>query len=284
MGSLKTFAVAGLLTALSVPALAADLMPAPVLAPVPVDVGGGWYLRGDVGVGALDLRRTEAIDVSSPPAPYAYNRLEDRVENQVFVGGGVGYQFNGWLRADFTAEYRFPTHWHLNAEDTTPGYATGGYNLTSGKFSSVVGLANAYLDLGTWGGVTPFIGAGIGFAHHMFGAVSDHGFGAYAGGYGYGGEYDKTSLAYAAHAGIAYSLSPNAKIEIAYRYLNMGDAQSGTVACVPGCSPDLRTVYRLKELESHDIKVALRWALGGPVAAPVFAEAPVMQAPIVRKY
>ena len=287
MGSLKTFALAGLLSAVSSAAFAADLLPAPVLAPqpVPVEVSSGWYLRGDVGVGALDLRGTNAVDVSTPAVPYVYDRLQDQVGDQAFVGAGIGYQFNGWLRADVTGEYRTQTDWRFNAEDRTFG-AAGGFNVTTGKFSSAVGLANAYVDLGTWGGLTPFIGAGVGFAHHMFGSVNDQGYGAYAGGFGYGGEHDKTSFAYALHAGLGYHVSPNLKLELAYRYLNMGDAETGTVSCLPACPGNLKTIYRLKELESHDIKIGMRWMLGGSSATPVFAEAPIMQAPgpLVRKY
>lgn len=261
---------------------AADLLPPPppLLPPPPVEVGGNWYLRGDVGVGILDLRKTIAVDVSSPPVPYKYGSIQDQVADQAFIGVGVGYQFNPWLRFDVTGEYRSKTDWRFAAEDLT--YDTrGGYNLTTGKFSSVVGLANAYVDLGNWYGVTPFVGAGVGFAHHMFGSVTDQGLGTYAGGFGYGKANDKTNFAWAAHAGLSYAVTPNLKLELAYRYLNMGDAQTGVVTCVPACN--LKTVYRATELESHDIKLGMRWMFGAPVIAAAYEPPPPM-APLVRKY
>jgi opacity protein-like surface antigen len=287
MGRCKPLALARILTlaaSVGVPGLAhaADLLPPPPppLPPPPVDVGGGWYLRGDVGVGILDLRKTVVEDVSTPPIPYNYSAIQDHVGDQVFVGVGVGYQFNPWLRFDLTGEYRTKAEWRFVAEDLSYG-TRGGYNLTAGKFSSVVALANGYVDLGNWYGVTPFIGAGVGFAHHMFGAVTDQGLGTYSGGFGYGGSKDKTNFAWAAHAGLGYAVTPNVKLELAYRYLNMGEAETGVVGCLPSCA--LKTVYRAKDLESHDIKLGMRWLLGGPVVAPVAAYEPPPP-PLVRKY
>lgn len=299
MGRLKPVALARALplaaaVAISLPvaAFAADMLPPPppMMPPPPVEVGSGWYLRGDVGVGLMDLRKTIAVDASSPPAPYNYAAIQDHVSDQVFVGGGVGYQFTPWLRADLTGEYRTLSDWRFIAQDNTGGFS-GGYNLTTGKFASVVGLANGYVDLGTWYGITPFVGAGVGLAHHMFQSVTDQGLGAYVGGFGYGGPKDKTNLAWALHAGLGYSVTPNLKLELAYRYLNMGDAQTGVVGCLPACPGNLRTIYKARDIESQDFKIGMRWMLGGPVfaaAAPAYYEPPPpMMAPpppLVRKY
>ncbi|WP_019903346.1 outer membrane beta-barrel protein [Methylobacterium sp. 77] len=273
-----------LLASVGAPCLAqaADLLPSlpPEPLPPPVEIGGGWYLRGDVGVGALDLRKTIAQDVSQPPAAYKYTTLQDYVGDQAFVGAGVGYQFNPWLRFDITGEYRTQTDWTFTAQDTTFRPNGTGYNRTTGKFASIVGLANGYVDLGTWYGVTPFVGAGVGFAHHMFGNVTDQGYGDYQGGFGKAPDRDKTGFAWAAHAGLGYSVTPNLKLELAYRYLNMGSAQTGNVACLPTCN--LQTTYHVKDLTSHDVKIGMRWLLGG-VEAPMVDYQP-MPGPIVRKY
>lgn len=300
MGRLKPVALARALplaaavaTLLPAAALAADFLPPPPMMPPPppVEVGGGWYLRGDVGVGLMELRKTVAVDVSSPPMPYEYATVQDHIGDQVFVGGGVGYQFNPWLRGDLTGEYRTYSDWKFIAEDKTGG-ASGGYNLTTGKFASVVGLANLYVDLGTWHGVTPFVGGGVGVVNHMFSSVTDQGLGLYtggaagqAGGFGYAPRKDQTNLAWALHAGLGYAVSPNLKLELGYRYLNMGDVKTGVVDCLPSCNPSLKTIYKLKEVESHDFKVGMRWMLGGPVAVPVAYEPPPPPPPpLVRKY
>ncbi|SFL61302.1 outer membrane protein [Methylorubrum salsuginis] len=274
-----------LLAGVGVPCLAqaADLLPPPPPPPLPpiaepVDFAGGWYLRGDGGWGDLELRRTEAVDVSKPPLPYIYRTIEDKVGSQWFAGAGIGYQFNPWLRFDATGEYRFQTKWQFYAQDKSYG-EDDKFNLNKGKFDSVVGLVNGYVDLGTFFGVTPFIGAGVGVAHHSFGKSYDYGNGTSSVPLGESPAKDKTSFAWAAHAGFAYALSHNVKLELAYRYLNMGSAQTGVVTCIPDCAT--KTVYRLKELDSHDVKFGLRYMFGAP--APL-APVDYPPGPLVRKY
>ena len=187
-----------LLASVGAPCLAqaADLLPSlpPEPLPPPIEIGGAWYLRGDAGAGILGEGHTVAKDVTTPPIQYNYNVLKDYLGNQAFVGAGIGYQANSWLRFDFTGEYRSETKWIFYAAEKP----SGGINRTSGKFSSVVGMANGYVDLGTYYGVTPFVGAGVGFAHHMFGGVTDNGQGLYQGGFGSGPEKQKLSFAWAA--------------------------------------------------------------------------------------
>lgn len=276
-----------LLAGVGMPCLAqaADLLPPPPPPPPmaePVEFAGGWYLRGDAGWGDLELRKTEAIDVSKPPKAYDYVAYQDKVGSQFFVGGGVGYQFNPWLRFDVTGEYRFQAKWHLYAQDRTYGRLDE-FNRYNGKFDSVVGLVNGYVELGTFYGMTPFIGAGVGVAHHSFGKSYDVGAEFREGGYGEGPPKEKTNFAWALHAGVGYALSHNVKLELAYRYLNMGDAQTGVIKCIPTSTcGDTRTIYRLKELDSHDVKFGLRYLLGAPAPLPpVDYPAP---GPLVRKY
>ena len=44
------------------------------------------------------------------------------------------------------------------------GVTTRCYDNDQGAVSSAVFLANGYVDIGTWWGVTPFVGAGVGGA------------------------------------------------------------------------------------------------------------------------
>ena len=103
MGSMKSLALAGVFAAVSsASALAADLLPPPPpmhYPPPPVEFGG-WYLRGDVGVSSYNNGK-----FSSPDQPPAVFFGEDLGAGS-FAGVGVGYQFNGWLRADVT--WRIP--------------------------------------------------------------------------------------------------------------------------------------------------------------------------------
>jgi opacity protein-like surface antigen len=233
MGSFKSLALAGVFAvAASATALAADLLPPPPpmpYGPAPVEIGSAWYLRGDVGVGALDFDKFEGVDIVGPPAGY---RLEHKlIADQAFVGFGAGYKFNNWFRADLTAEYRTAAQFKTVESYIFPGQIDRGINLVEAKLASIVGLVNGYIDFGSWHGFTPFVGAGVGFARHKVLGLTDLGAGSAAGGLGFAPDKDTTKLAWALHAGVGLDISPNAKLELAYRYLNMGKAESGGVNC-----------------------------------------------------
>lgn len=262
-------------------ALAADLglppPPPPPPAPVPVDVGGGWYLRGDVGVGASELDTVAAYSAVGVNPPFHARNVD--LTSQAFAGAGVGYQFNGWFRADVTGEYRGGGRigFHERLHTTVPGVV--GVNAYDGNFSSVVVMANGYFDLGTWCGITPYIGGGVGSAFNTVSGFSDTGHGAFAGGYGAAKSRDTTSLAWALQAGVSYDITPNFKVDVGYRYLNMGTAKTGKVECINnGCATPF--TYAMKDIASHDVKIGLRYMLGA-AAAPMPAIAP---GPISRMY
>ncbi|MCA3597188.1 MAG: porin family protein [Methylobacterium sp.] len=274
---LTTLRLAGLAAALSGgTALAADMLghppPPPMLAPPPaqIDVGSGFYLRGDVGAALQDHSRLDLV----PPVANS-STLQSSLKSAAFVGVGVGYQFNPFFRTDATIEYRASSRFSTTRQVTgLPPPDPVGWNITRGNLSGVVGLANAYVDLGTWNRITPFIGGGIGFATMMTSDVKDAGFGAFAGGSGSASTRTETRFAWAIHAGLGYDLTTNIKAEAAYRYLNIGDVTTGRIVCTVPCT----TINaRIKNLESHDLKVGLRY---------VFADTPIAYSPgpLARKY
>jgi len=198
-----------------------------------------------------------------------------------FIGGGFGYQWNSWLRFDATAEYRAKTKFRAIGSYTE--FCPGGrcFDLYDGNHSAVVVLANAYIDLGTWMCLTPFIGGGVGFAHHTVSAIHDVGFISNGTtGFGYGqGDFTESKFAWALHAGVAYNVNNNFKMELAYRYLNMGNVNTGVIDCAAaGCSTGAgpRAFYTFREMDSHDIKFGMRWMLA-PEAVPAYMP------PLVRK-
>lgn len=315
MGKVRAlfFAGAALMAAAS-SAAAADLPLEPVYVPPPEPVGfTGWYLRGDVGVGIAsepDIRSTFYDATTLAPlghtdASYAvpsFARENQHLGDAAFLDVGVGYQVNNWLRFDATGEYRTDQHLDtLESYDAGSFYGAPGniaYDKYTGSVQSSVFLLNAYADLGTWWRLTPFIGAGIGAAYNRVTSVSDLGVGgpnfaytdqygnaSYAsgvgnGGFGYAKEHDQFSLAYAAMAGVSYAVTPNARLELGYRYLNLGDATSGLITCVnsTGCVAE-RHKY---SLESQDIRLGMRWLID-PII-PVAPYLPEPEPPIVRKY
>jgi opacity protein-like surface antigen len=275
-------ALAGATALVGTAAFAADLpVKAPYYQEQAVDTGG-WYLRGDVGVGAqsfksFDFTQTNAATGGAWPASWRIDQHD--IKDAVFIGVGVGYQWNSWLRMDVTAEYRTDVKFkavgsYINFPNPALGRA---FDVYDGDHSAFVGLANAYIDLGTWWCLTPFVGAGVGGAYHRTAALSDMGIntnGLGASAFGFAGSDQGTwSFAWAAHAGLAYTVTPNLKLELAYRYLNMGNAKTAEVQCgaagcnVAGGGP--RAFYTLTDFTSQDIKIGMRWLLQPEAPAPL---------------
>jgi opacity protein-like surface antigen len=255
----------GLCLAAGAPAHAADLLPPPPPMPVPeapVPVGSGWYLRGDFT--ASDFRNPK--DDTLPGTPGA-KILGRRLSSTEGYGGGVGYRFNSYLRADVTVDARSRSRFRDYSSRTL---FKEGYNEEAGKLDVVTGLFNVYADLGTWYGVTPYVGAGVGFADKTFRdgwtqttcttatcgdtqptyTIGPQGFDARK-------SHGATTLAWAAMAGLSYEIGAGVSIDASYRYLEVGKARSDFDAY------GFNT--RVKDIRANEVRVGLRWAFG---AAP----------------
>jgi opacity protein-like surface antigen len=287
MGKLKALLLGGALAFGAVnTAQAADMPLAPPLEPIaPEPVAfGGWYLRGDVGVGAVfkpDIRSTFDASVTVPNARFNERSLGDTV----FVGGGVGYQLNNWIRFDATGEYR--TAQAFNAvESYNAGYfdypqnARRAFDTYTGQVQSTVALANVYLDVFHYNCLTAFLGGGIGGSFNRLSNLTDVGVGGLNTGFGYAPERSSVSLAYQGTVGLSYDINPNLKLELAYRYLDMGDVRSGAIDCRnTGTCP--REVQKIS-LASQDVKLGMRWLFSDIAPAPYYPPPPAP--PLVRKY
>lgn len=257
-------------------AMAADVgvpyaPPAPAVIE-PISLDGSWYLRGDVGVGVLDQGAWNIGLINNPPKGSSAGWLRSSADDTLVVGVGFGYQFNAWLRGDITAEYR-ATAKLKGADWWRYPPNPKGYNAYDGSLSSTVVLANAYVDLGKYWGLTPFVGAGIGTAYNRLTGFTDTGGGIAAGSYGQFAAKGKFDLAWALHAGLSYEVNHNLKLEASYRYLDMGDAQTGSLTCHPNrCTGG--SSLRIRDLTSNDFRLGARWMFN-PVE-PVLAPRPVV--------
>ena len=282
MGSFKNYALAGILAlAASTTAHAADLLPPPP--PMPqapyVEVGGGWYLRGDIGMTNQNVDRLSYVPKAKANSlglgDAGFETVHMDFDSSPFAGLGVGYQFNNWIRADLTGEYRGGATFHGLERPIAPADLIAfGPNEYTARKSEWVGLANVYFDLGTWYGLTPFVGAGVGFTRTTIDDFKD--VGIKTGALTFAKSHSETDLAWALHAGVAYDVTQNFKVEFAYRYLNLGDGQSGVLHKYDNSGCKCLSA-QFVDLDSHDFKVGMRWMLGGPVMA-------ASNAPVVRKY
>ncbi len=246
MASLALVSLAGISAA-----SAADYSPPPpvIVQPPPQECCDSWYLRGDVGVGMNGTFDLEYLpNAANVGNGFAFEHAD--YSDSFIVGAGIGYNINNWLRVDATGEYRSKARvYALGIFDQN----TGQGDEYQGYLKSWILLANAYVDLGTWECFTPFVGFGVGGAYNTLADFTDTGFGVT--GRGFGRNTSDWSLAWALHAGVAYNVSKNLKIELSYRYLNYGSI-TDTVDCVGGCNPDS---YKFSNLHSNDIRVGLRW-------------------------
>jgi opacity protein-like surface antigen len=287
MRNLKVVLFAGAaLAAAFTSANAADLGPIMQprqMAPVQVEeMTGGWYLRGDIGGGAqkfTDFGHTQTNPAFVWPASWRIDQKD--AGDAFFIGGGVGYQWNSWLRVDETAEYRTKTQFNVLGSYTD--FCPNGrcFDKYEGNHSAIVVMANAYVDLGTWFCLTPFVGAGVGVAQHRFTGMTDVGYiSDGTTGFGYAqADSSEWKFAYALHAGVAYNVTNNFKMELAYRYLNMGDVNTSIINCASGgCAGNgPRAFYTMQNFDSQEIKFGMRWMLQPEQMAPAY------QPPLVRK-
>jgi opacity protein-like surface antigen len=268
MVSVKALFSAGAAAMVSTAAYAADLGPPPppyqYQAPAAVLEQSAWYLRGDVGVGILDYSEFDHDQTNSSFVwPASWTIVQKDIQDTTILGFGVGYELNNWLRFDVTGEYR--TKALFKAKGSYTEFCPGGgicFDINEGNYSAAVFMANAYVDLGTWWCLTPYIGAGVGGAYNRITGIEDLGLeNIYSPGFGYA-PLDSASwnLAWNVQAGLTYNVSNNFKVDFSWRYLNLGSPQSAVVNCqntdaCPGA------FYTLKDMTSQDFRIGLRWML-----------------------
>src|SRR6185312_9936405 len=168
------------------------------------DFTDSWYLRGDVGVGIIKSYNLEYIRNPLNINDFMIEKTSN--SDTWFVGVGVGYEWNSWLRFDVTGEYRAKSSFEAVGRFTD---GAGGVFLDTyhAYLQSWVFLANAYVDLGTWNCFTPFVGVGIGAARNQIIGLMD--VGIPTAGRGFGRDSANWSFAWALHAGMAYNITKN---------------------------------------------------------------------------
>jgi opacity protein-like surface antigen len=209
----------------------------PAPASEPLAPTAGWYLRGDIGYRWHQAARADVA--SGFPTP-GVNDLQGG------FWGGIGAGFKrGPLRIDVTVDH---------------GAAVGyrGTALTAGDVRASVRattvLANAYYDIGTWAGFTPYIGAGIGPAYVR---LSDYQSAvtppltpvpAFA----------RWNVAWGVMGGLSYQITPALAVDGGYRYLELGTIESAS---------DPTGRFSLMGVAAHEFRIGLRWTYGDLVSS-----------------
>jgi opacity protein-like surface antigen len=285
MRSVKYIIAAGAASLLSSAAFAADM---PIMAPAyaPVEEFGGWYLRGDIGFSNQQVKDMRLSDPTRYQGLTSFNQTTDFNTAGIYQLG-VGYQFNSWFRADITGQYRGSANFKgvdLISFPWGGGIANGADTYNADK-SELLFLANVYADLGTWWCVTPFIGAGIGAARVSISGLTDSGItnanfttlgvpvvsGPPVMSLATAASGSQWNFAWALHAGLAYRVTPNVTLELAYSYVNLGDGVTGVASTFDGSAGG--HVFKFNNITSNDVMLGVRWNLDNP---PVYAPPPLV--------
>jgi len=242
---------------------------------VTVQEATGWYLRGDVGYSFKKSRGVEFWQGTSTPGVAQADFTRSSLRDGFTLGGGVGYQINSYLRTDVTFDYFTRSKF----KGGTTGICAGGVTCTSTDRSNMDAyslLANVYVDLGTYGYFTPYVGGGIGGTYvkwnKLRNTICDDPSvpGCYTSEHGGKGGWRFTA---ALMAGASIDITCNLKADVGYRfrYVDGGDMFGYAVGGGPG---------RDKGFYSHEARVGARYMFGGCDAPPSYEPEPQ---PIVYK-
>lgn len=216
------------------------LVDAPSLIP-PEEIGTGWYLRGDIGY----MRNTASG--SWRQDQFTKEQASNGYSGQI----GFGYKYNEWLRADLTAERIDKFDMRSSAPCRNLGCLPGDRSQERAQLSAWTLMANGYIDFGNWGGVTPYVGAGLGAARVSVAGsqsfnpgdmIADDRFAT--------GE--RWSIAASGMAGASYDLGRGLQIDAGYRYLWIAGG-------ISGASSNVNQKIEYKDISSHQVRVGLRY-------------------------
>lgn len=239
-------------------AQAADLYEPPVVEVPPPEIVykevsyGGWYLRGDINYHWSQWRNADYITYGCcgvvDPGVKTFDSGE--LKGALSLGVGVGYQINRYLRTDLTADYWFNADFTGTTSGTCGGVPCA--SIDKASYSALVLLANAYADLGTYYGITPYVGAGIGgvrmkwddLENDIGGVVTKH-----------KGSHN-WRFAWALMAGASYCLTDRLALDVGYRFTRIAAGRMFEYANGVGPGRD-------RGLNVHEARAGVRYQFGG---------------------
>lgn len=258
----------GLVLLAAVPAVADDIeiIDAPEVDISANSEAANWYARADFGYAAA-IHGSKPDYTTFDGAGYDTNRFDSaRLARPFSVSGGVGYQLTDVFRADVTADFFTGD---LSGTSSSASRCSSGEPSGTGcsfshaaEYDSTGVMANAYADLVTIAGFTPYVGAGLGVARVSWDRFETRATctagGAACSGTVYGGQSLEGDAAfrfsYAVMAGVSYAVTDRIKLDAGYRYSDIagGDISvfqaSGAQAADHGFS-------------RHEVRVGLRVSL-----------------------
>ena len=156
-------------------------------------------------------------------------KINRRSPMPTFIGGGIGYEWNNWLRFEGTAEYRIKARVYAfgNYPPRRPRYLR--------RLPEILGISGQCLCRPRHVGLLDAVRRRrcrrrlLQLPEFLRRQPERR--------LRLRPQSDEWHLAWALYAGVAYNVSKNLKIDLTYRYLNYGSI-TDTVDCNGGCYPD----------------------------------------------
>ena len=207
------------------------------------------YLRLDGG-GAFSANT--ALEDTNPTAFNAglgFNTPRGDAGTSPLGSAGVGYRFSPSFRMDLTGTYVAP----LNFSGTDP---FGG--IATAKIKPLYALLNGYIDFaGLAGmpasGVQPFLVFGLGASHTQLDTITLTGVGGTLTING----HKSTEFAWGIGAGVGFPLGRVVTLDLMYKYVDLGNAQSGTQGVFNGVTLPPATASQIG-IQLHEVTAGLR--------------------------
>lgn len=220
------------------------VMPAPAMP--------SWYARVDGMYGAFD---TPVVTENG-----IWDLTDSKIGNTWGVGGGVGVYFGRGFRGDVTVEHNFNSD--VNTVLADPNSPLPGVRTFS--LASTYALANLYYDFDMGNRFTPYVGVGLGFTHNETGAGTVTDLCGCLSGTTSGAT--ENHVAGALMAGVSWKLRDRLSLDAGYRFLYLGEAQSGpvtaTYTAAHGGSAAGSTISQdplVDEIHEHQFRFGLRY-------------------------
>lgn len=218
--------------ALTAVAQAADMpqLPLPAMKAPVQEFFSPWYVRIDGGYRMNEIKGGKLLGTAFS---------DSKLTNAPTIGGGVGLKWN-WFRTDLTIDY--------GSEPKFEGFLIAGTPAVTAKLNNTTVLWNAYADLGTWWGMTPYLGLGVGTSYlkpvsfqtnpaTLFAVQNEA----------------KWNFSWAGIVGVGYAISPGLLVDANYRYLDIGTATTSI--------PALLSKVEYGDWTGHEFRIGLRYLI-----------------------
>lgn len=264
---------AAILSVSFAPAQAADLGYGSIKdIPPPPPTGRTWYLKGTIGMKNPEPGSiwTDGTGVGDGYDSGIFTVHHADIKSSALYGFGIGIEHSRWLRFDITGEYRgkqlFVAQDSYNNGLGCGNPANCGTNEYTADLVSWLGLVNVYIDLTTWRGITPYVGGGVGISSIDVQGFKDVNVPAASVFYG-DADHSSTNFAWALYAGLSYDVTDQLTLDFAYRYTDLGDAETGRATAYDGSGS--YNGLEIRDITSHDLLLSARYRLDSPHVYPV---------------